>query len=116
METNRILTSDERHDSQEYRGNGLLAQNNEDQERIVQFALTVPGQPRTTKAESKIQRTILTTDMNRIVMRCYYRATQLEQITTGYRFELQKLFSTPYPQLVGVITEQRIIDQKRVII
>ena len=57
-----------------------------------------------------------TTEMNINVMRCYFTATHLETINTGYRFELHRLFIQIYPQLADQITEQRLIDQKRVII
>lgn len=53
--------------------------------------------------------------MNTAVMRCYFKATQLEMISSGYRRELQQLFLKEYPDLTH-ITEQRLIDQKRVII
>lgn len=54
--------------------------------------------------------------LNRTVMRCYYIATKLETVQTGYRFELHALFLKTYPELSNTVTEQRLIDQKRVIL
>ena len=45
-------------------------------------------------------------------MRCYYTATKIETIKSGYRPEMHRIFITNYPQLQGKVTEQRLIDQK----
>ena len=58
---------------------------------------------------------IWTREMNIDVMRCFYRATQLDTNASGYRFHLRQLFLAAYPDLTNV-TEQRLVDQKRVII
>lgn len=76
----------------------------------------LPLQPVTTKPGKPWQRMIWTTEMNIDYMRCYFTATHLKTITTGYRFDLHRLFINQYPHLADQITEQRLIDQKRVII
>lgn len=47
-----------------------------------------------------------TTEMNEYVMRCYYRATELETIKRGYAPTLYRLFKEKYPDVTH-ITEQR---------
>lgn len=74
------------------------------------------GQPTTTKAGTLRQRLTWTREMNYTVMRCYYFVTKMETINTGYRIELHNLFTKFYPHLAGIVTPQRLIDQKRVII
>nr|CAH7720376.1 unnamed protein product [Callosobruchus chinensis] len=75
----------------------------------------LPVQPATTKAGKPGQRLQWTTEMNKSVMHCYYTATKLETISTGYRHELHRLFTLRYPHLSTRVTKQRLIDQKRVI-
>ena len=76
--------------------------------------LRLPGNA-TTKAGKPRQRMHWSNEHNEHVMRCYYEATKLETITTGYRFDLHRHFMNKYPQLTNV-TEQRLLDQKRFII
>lgn len=71
-------------------------------------------QPATTKAGKTRQRMCWTTEMNEHIMRCYYKITDLETRTVGYRAELLPLFLQKYPQL-SHLTEQRLADQKRMI-
>jgi len=73
------------------------------------------SQQATTKAGKLRQRMAWDDDMNRHVMRCYYKATHLETIKTGSRFALHTLFTEKYPHLKH-LTEQRLLDQKRVIV
>ena len=73
-------------------------------------------QPVTTKAGKPRQRMQWTQQMNRTVMRCYYTATKIETIKSGYRPEMHRIFIANYPQLQGKVTEQRLIDQKRTIL
>lgn len=67
----------------------------------------------TTKAGKPRQRIAWTEEMNEIVMRCYYIATNLETDLTLYRANMYQLFRKYYPQLE--VTEQRIADQRRAI-
>lgn len=76
----------------------------------------LPGLPATTKAGKTRQRMTWNNDMNVNVMRCYFEATKLETITTQYRRELHRLFTQVYPELESTVSEQRLIDQRRVII
>ena len=73
------------------------------------------SQPSTTKAGLPRQRMAWTKEMNTTVMRCFFIATRLETISSGYRYEFRQLFLKEYPELTNV-TEQRLSDQKRVII
>lgn len=73
-------------------------------------------QPVTTKAGKTRQRLTWNNEMNNNVMRCYYKATKLETLKTGYRPELHRLFTEIYPELTEKVTPQRLIDQKRVIL
>ncbi|KAK4885309.1 hypothetical protein RN001_001580 [Aquatica leii] len=86
------------------------ATNNEPTERVLSNLkiTTKEGKPR--------QRMTWTREMNITVMRCYYTATQLEQISIGYRPQLYNLFTETYPELTNIITPQRLVDQKRVIL
>lgn len=77
-------------------------------------AIRPAEQPITTKAGKARQRMIWTTEMNRHVMWCYYTASKLETITL-YRAEMRRLFLLKLPGYTHV-SEQRLIDQKRVII
>ncbi|CAG4976747.1 unnamed protein product [Parnassius apollo] len=54
--------------------------------------------------------------MNEHVMRCYYLSTKLESQTVGYRSYMWRLFVQKYPDLADKVTEQRVADQKRVIL
>ena len=72
-------------------------------------------QPATTRAGLTRQRMSWTTEMNEHIMRCYYKITALETFTTGYRTELRRMFLEKYPDY-QMVTEQRLVDQKRVII
>ncbi|XP_015437850.1 PREDICTED: uncharacterized protein LOC107192997 [Dufourea novaeangliae] len=72
-------------------------------------------QPPTTKGGSLRQRMKWTHEMNRHVMRCYYIATKLETINSGYRPQLHTLFIDKYPQLAN-LTQQRLMDQKRTLV
>ncbi|CAG9764490.1 unnamed protein product [Ceutorhynchus assimilis] len=47
---------------------------------------------------------------------CEPRATKLETVQTGYRLELHELLLQTYQELSKTVTEQRLIDQKRVIL
>lgn len=76
----------------------------------------LPGQPATTKAGKPRQRLTWTTETNSNVMRCYYKATRLETINTGYRTDFHRLFTQIYPELGERITPQRLVDQKRAIL
>ncbi|CAK1594840.1 unnamed protein product [Parnassius mnemosyne] len=57
-----------------------------------------------------------TVDMNEHVMRCYYLSTKLDTHLVGYRSEMRKRFIERYPELTEKVSEQRIADQKRVIL
>ena len=80
----------------------------------VESALPI-SQPTTTKAGKPRQRMIWSNQMNENLMRCYYTVTENETTTVGYRELLHKKFIEQYPDL-SHLTEQRIADQKRVII
>ncbi|XP_030765588.1 uncharacterized protein LOC115889668 [Sitophilus oryzae] len=71
-------------------------------------------QPTTTKAGKVRQRMKWTDTMNLHVMRCYYTTTNLET-TPLVRSELLKMFLRKFPDYTN-ITEQRLVDQKRIII
>ncbi|KAI4476902.1 hypothetical protein M0802_014807 [Mischocyttarus mexicanus] len=70
--------------------------------------------PPTTKAGKLRQRMQWSNEMNEHVMRCFFTATQLETIRSGYRPQLLQMFKQKYPDIN--VTEQRLIDQKRAII
>jgi hypothetical protein len=55
-----------------------------------------------------------TDDMNKDLMRCYYKVTEGDTITIGYRQELHQEFTAIYQQFTH-LTEQRLMDQKRFI-
>ncbi|XP_031332121.1 uncharacterized protein LOC116162618 [Photinus pyralis] len=55
-------------------------------------------------------------NMNKTVMRCYYKTTKLETKLTGYKQEMHTLFIAEYPHLAQSVTQQRVIDQKRAIV
>lgn len=116
-ESNNQQCSDEWHDGQGCHGNRLLDQNKTNQAMEEGTAQSVlPEQPATTKAGRVRQRMTWNDEMNRTVMRGYYLATKLESITTGYRTELHKYFTIKFPGLAEGVSEQRLIDQKRVIL
>ncbi|KAB0803235.1 hypothetical protein PPYR_00205 [Photinus pyralis] len=66
----------------------------------------------TTKAGLPRQRLNWSDEMNTHVMRCYYTASKLETIKSGFRSHMLKMFLEKYPHLNNV-TEQRLMDQKR---
>ncbi len=49
-------------------------------------------------------------------MRAYFRATKCESQTTGYRTLFYNEWKIIYPTSIQHLTEQRICDQRRVII
>lgn len=67
----------------------------------------------TTKAGKPRQRMKWSTQMNKDVMRCYFKATNLENELTSYRGKMHELFLNEYPNIT--ITEQRVADQRRTI-
>lgn len=68
----------------------------------------------TTKAGKPRLRIKWTILMNSSIIRNYLRITRLETNTTGYRFLLHRAFTADFPDIVA--TEQRIADQRRVIL
>ncbi|XP_050679442.1 uncharacterized protein LOC126975555 [Leptidea sinapis] len=70
------------------------------------LASTKAGKPRVRMKWSK--------EMNLFIMRTYYYITKLETDLTTYRKQLHELFLQKYPDLN--VTEQRIADQRRVIV
>lgn len=68
----------------------------------------------TTKAGKVRQRMKWTSNLNEYIMRVYYRATRLETEMTGYRQSLHAEFREKFPHIV--VTEQRLVDQKRAIL
>ncbi|XP_028163341.1 uncharacterized protein LOC114354934, partial [Ostrinia furnacalis] len=54
-------------------------------------------------------------EINETIMRIYYKITQMETNTTGYRKLLHTQFIEQFPQLAH-ISEQRVADQRRVIV
>ncbi|KAI4473078.1 hypothetical protein M0802_016328 [Mischocyttarus mexicanus] len=70
--------------------------------------------PPTIKAGKQRQRMQWSNEMNEHVMRCFFTATQLETIRSGYRPQLLQMFKQKYPDIN--VTEQRLMDQKRAII
>lgn len=76
---------------------------------------TLPAdQPAVTRAGKTRQRMTWTDEMNRHVMWCYYKASELET-TSLYRSEMKRLFLQKFPNYTNV-SEQRLVDQKRVIV
>lgn len=71
--------------------------------------------PLTTKAGKRRQRMEWTQQLNTDLMRCYYKVTEGDTITVGIRPLLHRAFTEIHPELTH-LTEQRLIDQKRVII
>lgn len=111
------IASDERRHGRGRRGNQQLDQmdtepdtENGPTERVL------PNQQATTKEGKPRQRMAWTREMNTTVMRCYYIATKLETFKIGYRSDLHRLFLQEYPELTHIVTPQRLIDQKRVIL
>ncbi|KAF2901858.1 hypothetical protein ILUMI_04333 [Ignelater luminosus] len=72
-------------------------------------------QPVTTKTGKLRQRVKWTDEINRTVMYCYYKATNGEKELLGYRGKMYNLFVNIHPQMKNV-TEQRIADQRRMIV
>lgn len=70
--------------------------------------------PETTKAGKVRQRMKWTSEINEYIMRCYYRITNLESDATSYRQQLYLDFQQKFPNIN--VTEQRIADQRRVIV
>lgn len=85
-----------------------------EQTRIPALDVLPADQPTTTKAGKTRQRMTWTDDMNRHVMHCYYLTSSLETVPPD-RALLRQLFLENYPEYTNV-TEQRLIDQKRVIV
>lgn len=92
--------------------------NNEvpNQDNITTAERVLPGQPATTKAGLPKQRMAWTVEMNKNVMRCYFRSTKLETNLVRYRHEFHRQFTEIYPDLTSRLTEQRLADQRRVIV
>jgi hypothetical protein len=80
----------------------------------AQSALPLP-QVATTKTGKPRLRMKWTNNMNKDLMRCYYKVTEGDTITIGYRQELHQEFTTIYPQFTH-LTKQHLMDQKRFII
>ena len=117
--SNITSASDERRNGQGRRGNGQLDHTVDDsatQNDHEPAADVLPvNASTTTKAGKQRQRMAWTDEMNKDVMRCYFTASKLETIKSGFRAHLRQLFLEKYPYLSN-ITEQRLMDQKRVIV
>ncbi|XP_050305600.1 uncharacterized protein LOC126742838 [Anthonomus grandis grandis] len=75
----------------------------------------LPALQLTTKAGKPRQRMQWTDQLNTDLVRCYYKVTEGETISVGIRPLLQRAFVEIHPDLAH-LSEQRLIDQKRVII
>lgn len=68
----------------------------------------------TTAAGNPRQRMKWDMKKNMAVMRCYFKATNIESNTSAYRTSMYRLFKAEYPNLD--VTEQRVADQRRTIV
>ncbi|XP_054745905.1 putative mediator of RNA polymerase II transcription subunit 24 [Anastrepha obliqua] len=107
-----MRASDERRNGRERRGNQEPDHDDNSQQPAPNV---LPEQQTTTKAGKPRQRIAWTTKMNEDIMHCYYTATKLDTLKTGYRTDFHRLFIQLYPQYEHKITAQRISDQKRAI-
>lgn len=126
MENRTIYeASDERRHGRGRRGNLTPSHMDSDpmQENGLTQSPTQPAEsdsmdlPTTTKASKQRQRMTWTPEMNKHVIRCYFKATRLNEDLTGYRTLLYQYFQKyqKFPQ-IHHLTEQRISDQYRIII
>lgn len=69
--------------------------------------------PATTKAGKIRQRMKWNAEVNKYIIRCYFKATNLETDFTTYRSIMYQYFKEKYPHIN--VTEQRIADQRRAI-
>ncbi|XP_054746051.1 myb-like protein D [Anastrepha obliqua] len=107
-----MRASDERRNGRERRGNQEPDHDDNSQQPAPNV---LPEQQTTTKAGKPRQRIAWTTKMNEDIMHCYYTATKLDTLKTGYRTDFHRLFIQLYPQYEHKITAQRVSDQKRAI-
>lgn len=69
----------------------------------------------TTKAGLQRIRIKWTTSMNKDVVRCYLKVTDLDRQRIGFRQKLHEMFISLYPSLSTRISEQNIVDRWRTI-
>lgn len=75
----------------------------------------LPRTSATTKTGAPRRRMNWTNEMNLDIIRCYYKATQLETKLRNYAQEFHALFTAIYPEL-SHLNEQRLISQKRTLL
>lgn len=88
----------------------------QDQHAAPATTVLTGTQPTTTAAGRIRQRIKWTQQLNKDVMRCYYRQTKCEQEITAYRTGMYNSFIQIHPDFAEKLSEQNLADRRRAIL